>query len=98
MAQTSLSFTWGLPLTTGPVIEYVLECSTAVTGIEDPLPLNTTDQSAVLVSLSPGILYSCSLTALTSTDTPPSATLTATTAESGTNTGFLYSCVYNVGE
>ena len=81
--QTSISFTWGLPLTTSPVIEYALECQSTVMGVDDPSLLTTTEQSALLPSLSPGVPYSCSLNALTDTNTPPPATITATTAESG---------------
>lgn len=82
--QTSLSFAWGLPLTPAPVIEYILQCRAVVAGIEDPAPLNTTDQSALLLSLSPGVSYTCSLTALTDTNMPPPITIITTTLESGT--------------
>ena len=81
--QTSISFTWGLPLTTSPVNEYVLECRSTVMGVDDPSPLNTAEQSVLLSSLSPGVPYSCSLTALTNANTPPPAIITATTVESG---------------
>lgn len=81
--QTNISFAWDPPLTPGALISYVLSCQATVTGINDPLAMNTTKESAVLVSLSPGVPYSCSLTAFTDTNMPPPAMLTVTTTESG---------------
>ena len=80
---TNLSFSWGLPMTPGEIVSYRLECSTEVTGVSHPPPVNTTDQTGTVLSLSPGVPYTCTLTALTVSNTPPPATVNATTLESG---------------
>lgn len=83
ITQNSISFKWGLPITPATVNRYELECHVMVIGIEDPPLLVTTEQNATLLSLSPGLLYSCSLTAITDSNMPPPATVTATTLEAG---------------
>ena len=70
-------------MTPGEIVSYLLECSTEVTGVSHPPPVNTTDQTGTVLSLSPGVPYTCTLTALTVSNTPPPATLNATTLESG---------------
>ena len=83
MKETSLSFSWGPPLVPGEVIGYLLECRSAVIDVQDPDIVNTTQQSVTLFHLTPGVLYACTLTAVTVFSTSPPAFITATTDEAG---------------
>ena len=85
--HTSLSFSWGLPLMRGTLAGYLLKCRPTVMGIGDPPVVNTTEQSASLFSLSPGVLYFCTVTAVTVSNVmSPPATITPSTLESGKHT------------
>ena len=81
--QESLSFSWGLPPKPAVPDGYLLECLAVVFGARNPTPVETREQSATVFPLSPGVLYFCTLNALTASITYPPATITATTLESG---------------
>ena len=81
--ETSLSFSWGPPLVPGEVVGYVLECRSAVIDVRDPDIVNTTQQSATLLHLTPGVLYACTVAAITTSSTSPPAFITVTTDEDG---------------
>lgn len=94
--QTSLSFSWAPPIITGPVINYTLSCTTSVSGIDQPSPVQTAEQTATLDPLDPGVPYECSVSARTQRETSLEAVLTATTLETGKHRMtyiFMYSSV-----
>ena len=78
-----LSFSWELPPGPSTPTGYSLECHATVVGASNPSPVETTERSATLFPLSPGVLYFCTLNALIGSKVLPSATITATTVESG---------------
>ena len=91
--EESLSFSWGIPAAPIPT-GYHLECLAMVSGVTNPPPVETTERSATLSSLSPGVLYICTLNALTGSHRSPSTTISATTLESGATYGSYILLIY----
>ena len=81
--QTSLSFIWSTPAITGPVLSYTLSCNTTLPGVSQPAPLQILESNATLYALSPGVLYTCSVTATTERETSLAAALSTSTVETG---------------